>query len=366
MNKATTRQALAVSATVLFSLSTIVPAAAQQSSAGPKAQKGYQIDVFTKGVAGKYTEPDSIAVSGGHVFIGYGDGIKPDGSDGKTSNILEYTKDGQQVLHIYSVVGHNDGLKAVPGTHLLVAIQNEDANPNIVVIDTSSQTQTLYSFAAPPSHGGGYDDIVFLKGKAYISASNPANNPNNEPAIVEATLSGTSIAVSPLLEGNAAATNVVTGESTTLNLQDPDSTTLDPWGDIVMTSQADAELIVVRKPGTQEQSVLQIPLTSPYGSAQADDTLFTPSSDGFILVSDTPTNTVYVIRKTEFAPGVAYTAAVAGAQGFVARLDLDFGLLTPVVTGLQNPHGMAFVKTRDDDSRDDQIQGACSMLFSQQ
>ena len=365
MNKTATERALVMCATLLFSACTAMPAAAQQSSAGPKAEKGYQVSVFTKGVDGKYTEPDSIAVADGHVFIGYGDGILPDGSDGKTSNILEYTKDGQMV-HVYTVVGHNDGLKAVRGTHLLVAIQNEDANPNIVVIDIASGTQTLYNFAAKPAHGGGYDDIVIRKGKVYLSASNPANDPNSEPAIVQATLSGNLIAVTPVLEGNAAATNVVTGESVTLNLQDPDSTTLDPGGDILMTSQADAELIIVRKPGTQEQTVLQIPLTSPYGSAQADDTLFTPSNEGFILVSDTPANTIYAIRKTEFAPGVAYTAAVAGKQGFVGRLDLDFGLLTPVVTGLQAPHGMAFVTSKQDDSRYDQIEDACERLFSQQ
>ncbi len=365
MNKTATGRALVMCASFLFSAFTAMPATAQQASTGPAAGKGYQVSVFAKGVDGKYTEPDSIAVADGHVFIGYGDGILPDGSDGKTSNIIEYTKDGQMV-HVYTVVGHNDGLKPVAGTHLLAAIQNEDANPNIVVIDTSSGTQTLYNFAAKPAHGGGYDDIVIRKGKVYLSASNPANNPNNEPAIVQATLSGNLIAVSPVLEGNAAAIDVVTGESLTLNLQDPDSMTLDPSGDLFMTSQADGELIVVRQPGTQEQSVLQIPLTSPYGAAQADDTVFTPSSDGWILVSDTPANTIYAIRKTEFAPGVAYTAAVAGTQGFVARLDLDFGLLTPVVTGLQSPHGMAFVKSKDDGPDYDQTEDACEKLFSQQ
>jgi hypothetical protein len=364
MNKTATERVLVMCATLFFSACTALPGAAQQSS-GPKAEKGYQVSVFTQGIAGKYTEPDSITVLDGNVYIGYGDGILPDGSDGKTSNIIEYTKDGQ-MGHVYTVVGHNDGLKAVRGTHLLVAIQNEDANPNVVVIDTSSGTQTVYNFAAKPAHGGGYDDLVIRKGKVYFSASNPANNPNNEQAIVQATLSGNLITVTPVLEGNAAATNVVTGSSVTLNLQDPDSMTLDPQGDLFMTSQADAELIVVRKPGTQDQSVLQIPLTSPYGSAQADDTVFTPSGDGFILVADTPANTVYAIRKTEFAPGVAYTAAVAGTQGFVGRLDLDFGLLTPVVTGMQSPHGMAFVKTKDDGSAYDQAEDACQRLFSQQ
>ena len=222
----------------------------------------------------------------------------------------------------------------------------------------------MFKFAAAPAHGGGYDDIVLRKGKIYISASNPANNPNKEPAIIQATLHNGLIDVSPLLEGNATATNVVTGQSVTLNLQDPDSMTLDPTGNILMTSQADAELVLVREPGTPDQSVLQIPLTSPYGSAQADDTIFTPSDNGAILVSDTPANTVYVIQKAAFAPNVAYTAAVAGTKGFVGRLDLSTGQLTPVVTGLQSPHGMAYVKVHDDGRSDDY--GSCNVPFVQQ
>ncbi|HEX3436467.1 MAG TPA: hypothetical protein VHT24_06830, partial [Pseudacidobacterium sp.] len=88
---------------------------------------------------------------------------------------------------------------------------------------------------------------------------------------------------------------------------------------------------------------------------QADDTLFIPSDDGFILVSDTPANTVYAIRRTEFVPGTPFTAAVGApnsagvSEGFIGILDLNFGELVPVVTGLQSPHGLGFVKTRSDD-----------------
>lgn len=201
-----------------------------------------------------------------------------------------------------------------------------------------------------------------------MSASNPANSPNNEPAIVEAKLVGTTVVVTPVLEGNAMATDVLTGAPVTLNLQDPDSMTTSPGGDIVLDSQGDSELVVVRKATTKVQSALQIPLSSPYGQPQADDTIFTPPSNGFILVSDTPADVVYMITKAEFVPGVAYTAAVAGstaAPGFVGRLDLEFGDMTPVVSGLQSPHGMAFVKTGDpDESLEQAIRQACENLLS--
>ena len=104
--------------------------------------------------------------------------------------------------------------------------------------------------------------------------------------------------------------------------------------------------------------MLQVPLTSPYGAPQIDDTLFTPSKNGFILMADTPANTVYAIYKKAFAPGVAYSAGVGApdaqgvSQGFVGKLDLDSGYITPVVTGFMSPHGMYFVPTDDDGDHD--------------
>jgi hypothetical protein len=343
----------ALASSAVLALFAIAASTAAQSTT-PKAEKGYAVSVFAKGVAGKYTAPDSIAVLDGHVFIGYGDGNDPTGADGKSNQIVEYTKEGDKVF-VYTVLGHNDGLKVNPYTHTLWAMQNEDANPNLVIIDPKTKEQTTFTFAAAPQSGGGYDDIVFRDGNAYFSASNPAKNPNAAPAIVKAKLVGNTIEVSPVLEGNASATDVVTGAAVTLNLQDPDSMTLTPSRDILLDSQGDSELILVRKPGSKNQRVLQIPLTSPFGTPQVDDTLFIPSDDGFMLVSDTPANTVYKIRKTEFIPGTAYSGGVGAADstgatpGFVARLDLDFGLLTPVVTGLNSPHGLAFVKTGNGD-----------------
>ena len=329
-----------------------IPAGAQSTTL--KAEKGYSISVFAKGVKGEYTAPDSIAVSKDSVYIGYGNGNDPAGLDGKTNMIVQYTKAGKKVFS-YNVAGHNDGLKVNPYDGTIWAMQNEDANPNLVIIDPKTQQQSLYIFAAPPPNGGGYDDIVFRNGAAYFSASNPAKNPNAAPAIVKAKFVGNVIEVSPVLEGNATATNVVTGQPVKLNLQDPDSMTLTPGGDILLDSQGDSELILVRNPGTRKQSALQIPLISPFGTPQVDDTLFIPSDDGFILVSDTPADTVYMIRKTEFIPGAAYSAGVGAANsagvtpGFVGRLDLDFGVLAPIVTGLKSPHGLAFVKTGTDD-----------------
>ena len=347
-----------VSSSVLLMTALAIPALGQ----APKAVKGYTVSVFTKGVKGKYTAPDSIAVLGNHVFIGFGDGNDPAGLDGKANQIVEFDLAGHP-LYVYNVIGHNDGLKVNPYTHKLWSMQNEDGNPNLVIIDPVSHEQKIYTFAAPPPHGGGYDDITFRNGKAYFSASNPAHNPNTEPAIVEAKFVGDQIEVSDALSGTATAKDVLTGMPVKLNLQDPDSMTLTPANDILLDSQGDSELILLHRPGQSHESITQIPLSSPLGTPQADDTFFVTSDDGFLLVSDTPADTVYAIRKNEFVPGTPYTAALGAPDsagnsiGFVGLLDLNYGSIAPVVTGLKSPHGLGFVPTHPDE---DDTTGSCS------
>jgi hypothetical protein len=76
------------------------------------------------------------------------------------------------------------------------------------------------------------------------------------------------------------ATDVTTGNQVQLNLQDPDSMTFEAAGDLVLDSQADAELIVLRHPGTREQKVFRIPLTSGGTAVQIDDSVFPQSLRG--------------------------------------------------------------------------------------
>jgi hypothetical protein len=316
---------------------------------GQSATAPYELKVFANAPQG-LTAPDSIAVLGDHVFVGYGDGHLPDGSDQLNSQIVEFAADGS-VVHIYTVPGHSDGLKVDPSTHLLWALQNEDANANLVIINPETHHQKLYTFG-PTQHGGGYDDLVFRGCKAYISASNPANSPNLGPAIVSATLEGNTVDVKPVLAGNASATDVTSDRPVTLNLQDPDSMTLDPEGNLVLDSQADHLLIIVSNPGASNQRVVQLRLTAltPAGMVapmEVDDTAFVTSSEGFILFADKGLNAVFALKKKAFAPGAAYTAADGGP--FVGTIDLTTGFITPIVTGLKNPGGLVFVDTSKND-----------------
>ncbi|HET7891213.1 MAG TPA: hypothetical protein VFL34_06795 [Candidatus Sulfotelmatobacter sp.] len=314
---------------------TALSVAAQVTASVP-----YTISTFATGVAGEYSAPDSIAVLGGHIFIGYGNGIAPDGSDGKSSTIVEYKMNGD-VVRTYTVKGHNDGLRLNPRTKKLWAMQNEDGNPNLAIINPVNGTKAVYTFGPTP-HGGGYDDIAFRGDDVFLSASNPANNPNYAPAVVKATIRGSMVSISEALNASAIATNITTDSPVTLNLQDPDSMIFDPFGNLVLDSQADGELIIVHRVGFPDQDVFRLKLSLNGASTQVDDTIFATSTYGVILVSDRDAGAagvVYAISKDIFAPGAAYTAT----PNSVGSLNFNTGVITNVVSGMVSPHGMAFI-----------------------
>jgi hypothetical protein len=330
------------SSAILTSL--VVTATGTGSALAQKAAAPYELSVFAAAPQGS-SAPDSVAVLRDRVFVGYGDGNLPDGSDGKSTQIVEYAMDGS-IRYTYTVKGHNDGVKVNPFTHHIWALQNEDAAPNLVIINPETHAQRKYKFGPTP-HGGGYDDLVFRGCKVYISASNPANNPNTGPAIVSVRFDGDYVDVESVLAGEASAIDIPTDATVKLNLQDPDSMTLDPLGDIVLDSQADQELIIVGNPGSSEQRVERLPLSYKTSSGstrvEVDDTAFVTSTKGFILFADKTLNKVFKLEKRAFAPGEAYTAADGGP--FVGTLDLSTGVITPIVTGVKGPGGLIFVDT---------------------
>ena len=178
-------------------------AAAAQASATPP----YQLSVFAKSASG-YSQPDSMVQWRDKVIVGFQNHVAKDGSDGKSSTIVEFSLTGD-VQRTFSVPGHNDGLRIV-GDENLWALQNEDGNPNLVVIDLGSGQMQQYGFA-PTVHGGGYDDMVVKDGQVLITASNPnlnAQGVNVFPALVRARLLGNMVIVDPVLNGNANAMDI--------------------------------------------------------------------------------------------------------------------------------------------------------------
>lgn len=317
-------------------------------SAQPQAQAPYAVSLFAQ-APGTATQPDSIVAWRDRIIVGFENGVAKDGSDGKASTIVEFSLSGDP-LRSFSVMGHNDGLRVV-GDHELWALQNEDANPNLVVIDLDSGATTPYQFAPTP-HGGGYDDIVVgTDGAVYLTASNPnlnAQGVNVFPALVRARLANGNVMLEPVLNGNSAATDIGTGAAVTLNLTDPDSMTRDLKGDIVFTSQADSVLIFIRHPGAANQTVGRLDISStatgPGGALiTIDDSAFTPRGAAYLLVTDIGGNAIYRIDRSGFGfePGQAYSAS--DTAGIVGTLNLDNGVLTPIVTGLASARGLQFV-----------------------
>ena len=253
-------------------------------AAAQTATQPYQLSVFAQSANG-YSQPDSLVQWGNSILVGFQNHVAKDGSDGKSSTIVQYSLDGSRVERTWSVPGHNDGLRVV-GNSELWALQNEDANPNLVIIDLHSGRQGLYNFA-PTVHGGGFDDIAVINGEVFLTASNPntdSNGNNVFPALVRARIHGRrghTVDVEPVLMGNARAIDLATGGTVTLNLTDPDSLTVDPRGNIVLNSQSDMELLFIRNPGTANQVVGRIQITNGGTATTVDDTAFATGPDQY-------------------------------------------------------------------------------------
>jgi hypothetical protein len=346
--------ALVTGALLLGLLAASVPAAAQTL---PVATPPYKISVFAQSPSGT-SQPDSIVLWNDSVIVGFENHVAKDGTDGKFSTIVEFSLAGK-VKRIFHVPGHNDGLRVV-GDDALWALQNEDANPNLVVIELRSGKAKKYQFAPTP-HGGGYDDIVVKDGKVYITASNPNLNAmgnNVFPALVRASLSGDNVLLEPVLNGDASAIDIPTGKIVSLNLTDPDSLTIDPRGNIVLDSQADSELVFIRHPFTDEQTVGRLSITSPVtgpggATITLDDTAFAPHPKAFLLITDINAGVIYRMDGGPFGfePGVAYAAS--DTLGLLGTVNLDNGVVTPIVTGFGSARGLLFVAPDGDHDGDD-------------
>jgi hypothetical protein len=320
----------------------------EAQSSGPTTKSPYTVSVFAPPPAG-LTNPDSITTANGNIFVVYANATNADGTGG-FSTIVEYSPTGS-MLRAFNVLGKSDGLKYNPFDHKLWALRNEDFNPALTLIDPKTLVQTDYTYAElPPTHGGGYDDVVFLHGETFISASNPnvdAKGQNDFPSIVKVRLSGGKVFVTPALQGNASLFDITTGQKVVSLQSDPDSLKVDSAGDLVLDSQADGDLIFVYAPGSPNQAALRLHLSNGTPSQiTVDDTVFPTSPSGTIYVVDTAGDTVYAVKSDAFQPGGAYSAS--DSDGILGKVDLSTGLVTSIVTGMKTPHGALFVSALSD------------------
>jgi hypothetical protein len=124
----------------------------------------------------------------------------------------------------------------------------------------------------------------------------------------------------------------------------------------LLTNQASDELVFVTKPGTASQTAFLLPVVSPTGvSLSIDDSVFPKSRRGFLLVTDQSAGVVYKVQSdSPLRRGTLFSAALDA--GILGVLDIDTGVLSPVVTIIAHPRGLAFVRGDEGDEEEDNDQ----------
>jgi sugar lactone lactonase YvrE len=300
--------------------------------------------VFATGGAVSSTSTDSIVAGDGSVWVSYQNGSDSAGASG-SSTVVRYSPTGT-VLHTFTIAGNVDGLRIDPSGQVW-ALQNNDGNSALTVINPVTNGTTSFSYGNTYTANGnslsrGFDDVVFRNGATYLSETNPGSG--TDPVILQLTTPLASpLQVAGILNSTFTGTNLATGLQGSTTITDSDSLVLSPTGDLVLTGEADQEIVFVHNPGAANQSENFLALLGTDGltiSGLPDDTVFPTAPNGTFYVTDTGANIVYAFSATGLAPGSVYV----DVGKVFGSLDLTTGIVTPVFTGV-SPHGATFVPT---------------------
>jgi len=286
--------------------------------------------------------PDSITAGNNSIWVEYGDSAKSDGSGG-SSTIVQYDLLGT-VQNTYTLPGLADGLKVDPATGDVWALQNQDGNSTLTLLDPgTNQVSSPLSYAAPYTYGAtstrGYDDVAFVGQKVFLSYTNPKNP--GDPVVQQLT-NGTapfgSLQTTNVLRFGDTGTNLVTGETNQpLPVTDPDSLKALPNGSLILTGEDDKAFTIITNPGTTQQGASFLNL--PADSTSPDDVIMPAATSGTFYISNQNDNNVLAVRVTDLNTKDLY-ASVGTA---VEQIDPSTGTVTPIITGLNGSHGLLFV-----------------------
>ena len=319
------------------------------------------------------SQPDDITYLNGHIFVGFQNGVGPQGQASPTGNrdstVVEFDLHGRR-LNQWDIAGKCDGITADPGLGRLIATVDEDANSSVYVIDPSGAA-VHYRYNEPLPSRGGTDAIEVDRGMVLISASAPgttgaaAPRPTY-PAVYRVVFNAHTLVatVRPLFFDEAMATIANTtsakhGHQVKLGLTDPDSNEVVPpyagrfAGDFMLTGQGDEEQIFVSQAGGAHQRLSVLKLT-----ASVDDTAWPSAPTGALYTTDNGNNTVNRITGP-FRRGSVLVAttpcdeadapSVCPGTGFPANylgdLNPNTGAISHVVVAgpVVHPQGMLFV-----------------------
>lgn len=237
------------------------------------------LSVFASGTAVGGTQPDSVTAGNGSVWIEYGNGADSTGAGG-SSTIVQYNAANGVIQHQYNISGLVDGLKIDPTTGLVWALQNNDANSTLSLINPTTHTVSAplsygppYQYTTPGPLGRGYDDVAFDGSKVFLSYTNPTSP--TDPVVQQLNQGHNPT-------GALTTTNILTNAQTGTN-SDTDSLKALPNGSLVLTSEGDGPgsgsngvITLISEPGTAGQSVQNVLVTDGHGNnvQGMDDVLF--------------------------------------------------------------------------------------------
>jgi hypothetical protein len=317
--------------------------------------------------------PDDITSLGGDIYVGFQNGVGPQGQASTTGNldstVVEFDSTGKEVAQ-WDIAGKCDGLTADPQTGQVIATVNEDANSSLYLI-TPGGSAVHYKYAAPLASGGGTDAISIYHGEVLISASAPGTTgaaapQPTYPAVYRAAFDAASqtVTLRGLFsdEARARIANRPAGPGhkfVRLALTDPDSNEVVPAyaprfaGDFMLTSQGDQEQIFVSAAHRRHPKLSVLTLTH-----SVDDTAWPSDPAGALYATDNGANAIYKITG-DFARGSTLVAVTPCDQNdapstcpgpgfppnYLGDLNPDTGTITPVqVDGPAfQPQGMLFL-----------------------
>ena len=131
-----------------------------------------------------------------------------------------------QIKHTYTIAGSADGLKINPKTGTVFALQNQDGNSTLSLIDPTTGTVSSPLSYGVTSATRGYDDVAFVNGSVYESYTNPVDGSSD--AVVQKLTNGnepiSTLITKNILADGATGTNIATGKTDQpIPLSDPDS-----------------------------------------------------------------------------------------------------------------------------------------------
>ena len=332
----------ALSATALF-LATVLSAHADPTVVS---------SVFATGGPVGGTQPDSITIGDGSVWVEYGNNADSTGAGG-SSTIVQYSATSRAVQHSYTISGLVDGLKFNPTTGMVWALQNNDANATLSIINPTMHTVSgplsygpPYVYTTPGPLARGYDDVAFLGGKIYLSYTNPVNP--TDP-VLQSLNNGNNPT------GTLTTTSILTAEQTrttsAVNEPDIDSLKSTPSGELVLTTEGDGlgstdpvgEFTLISHPGTASQTVTNVPVTNAGQNVQGiDDVIFPGAKSGWLYVAETGSNTVDKVWLSGLDPNTPIVAI--GGLSEVALVNPTTGdVESALLSGLSSSHGMEFL-----------------------